>query len=257
MRRARRFPAERPRRSEVRFIGRDVPGNLALANRLRERLRQIPGAVDVTLRELLGVPEYYLEIDRVRATRFGLSQQDAISALLTALGSGGSVAPTFWADPKIGSSYEVQVQVPPARFRDAEQLLSLPIRPASGGPPVLLGAFAELSERQTTASVSRTTLLPTLTVLANTQGKDIGFVLDRLNPILTELHKEQKPGNRIQIAGQAALMQSAYRELFGGLLLSAVLVFLVMVVNFQSWALPFAAISGLPVAIAGGLWRSS
>jgi multidrug efflux pump subunit AcrB len=145
----------------------------------------------------------------------------------------------------------VQVQVPPSRFRDAEQLLSLPIRPAAGGPPVLLGAFAKLSERQTTASVSRTTLLPTLTILANTQGKDIGFVLDRLNPILAELHKEQKPGNRIQIAGQAALMESAYRELFGGLLLSAVLVFLVMVVNFQSWALPFAAISGLPLAISG------
>lgn len=240
-----------PTAFEVRFIGRDVPGNLALANRLRERLRQVPGAVDVTLRELLGVPEYYLEIDRVRATRFGLTQQDAINALLTALGSGGSVAPTFWADPKIGSSYEVQVQVPPSRFRDAEQLLSLPIRPAAGGPPVLLGAFAKLSERQTTASVSRTTLLPTLTILANTQGKDIGYVLDRLNPILAELRKEQKPGNRIQVAGQAALMESAYRELFSGLLLSAVLVFLVMVVNFQSWALPFAAISGLPLAISG------
>ena len=244
---------------EIRFIGRDVPGNLALAQRLRERLRAVPGAVDVTLREQLGVPEYFIEIDRVRAARLGLSQQDAVGALLNALGSGGSVTPTFWADPKIGSSYEVQVQVPPARFRDAEQLLSLPIRPAAGGPPVLLGAFAKLSERTTTASVSRTTLLPTLTILANTEGTDLGSVLDRLNPILAELRKEQKPGNRIQVAGQAALMESAYRELFGGLLLSAVLIFLVMVVNFQSWSLPLAAISGLPVAIAGAflaLWAT-
>ena len=246
-----------PTAFEVRFVGRDIPGNLALAQRLRERLRAVPGAVDVTLRELLGVPEYYFEIDRVRAARFGLTQQDIAGALLTALGSGGSVAPTFWADPKTGSSYEVQVQVPPALFRDAEQLLTLPMRPAAGGPPVIFGAFAKLSERQSPSSVSRTTLLPTFTVLANVQGTDLGSVLDRLNPILAELRKEQKPGNRIVIAGQAALMESAYRELFGGLILSAVLIFLVMVVNFQSWALPLAAISGLPVAIAGAfvaLW---
>ncbi len=240
-----------PTAFEVRFIGRDVPGNLVLANQLRERLREIPGAVDVTLRELLGVPEYYLEIDRVRAARFGLTQQDAVNALLTALGSGGSVAPSFWADPNAGASYEVQVQVPPSRLLRAEQLLDLPVRAAGGGAPVLLGAFARLSERKTTASISRTTLLPTLTVLANAQGTDIGSILGRLDPLLVELRKQQKPGNRIEIGGQAALMNSAYGELFGGLALAAVLIFLVMVVNFQSWALPFAAISGLPLAVSG------
>jgi hypothetical protein len=104
--------------------------------------------------------------------------------------------------------------------------------------------------------VSRTTLLPTFTVLANVQGTDLGSVLDRLNPILAELRKEQKPGNRIVIAGQAALMESAYRELFGGLILSAVLIFLVMVVNFQSWALPLAAISGLPGALSAAQYAA-
>ncbi len=243
-----------PTAFEFRFIGRDAPGNLALANRLRQELRSIPGAVDVTLREALGVPEYYLEIDRVRAARFGISQQDAVSALLTALGSGGSVAPTYWSDPKLGISFDVQVQVPTGRFRDAEQLLNLPVRPAAGGAPVLLGAFAKLSERPAIASVSRTTLLPTLTVLANVQHTDLGAVLDRLDPILAGLRKDQKPGNRIELAGQAALMQSAYRELLGGLVLAAVLVFLVMVVNFQSWSLPLAAISGLPLAISGAFF---
>ncbi len=240
-----------PTAFEVRFIGRDTPGNLALANRLRERLREVPGAVDVTLREVLALPEHYLEIDRVRAARLGVTQQDAVGALLAALGSGGTVSPSFWADPKVGSSYDVQVQVPPARLTSVQQLLNLPVRPSAGGQPVLLGAFARLGERSSPATVSRTTLLPTLTVLANAQGADIGAILDHLEPILSELRKQQKPGNRIELAGQAALMNSAYAELFGGLGLAAVLIFLVMVVNFQSWALPLAAISGLPLAVSG------
>jgi multidrug efflux pump subunit AcrB len=243
-----------PTAFEFRFIGRDVPGNLALANRLRQDLGSIPGVVDITLRQALGVPEYFIEIDRVRAARFGVSQQDASNTLLTALGSGGSVAPTYWSDPKLGISFDVQVQVPPARFRDIEQLLSLPVRPSGGGAPVLLGAFAKLSERPAAANISRTTLLPTYTVLANVQRTDLGAVLDRLDPVLAGLRKDQKPGNRIELAGQAALMQSAYGELLGGLALAAALVFLVMVVNFQSWSLPLAAISGLPLAISGAFF---
>ncbi len=246
-----------PTTFEVRFIGRDVPGNVALARDLVKRLKAVPGAVDVTLREVLDLPQYRLDVDRVRAAQLGLSQQDAVNALLTALGSGGTVSPTFWADPAVGASYEVSVGVPPAGLPDTATLLNLPVRPAGGGPPVVLGAIASLREERTPASVSRTTLLPTITVLANVQGTDVGSVSRALAPLLAELRERQKPGNRIEVAGQAALMESAYAELFGGLALAAALIFLVMVVNFQSWALPFAAISGLPVAVSGaflGLW---
>ncbi|MDX2079209.1 MAG: efflux RND transporter permease subunit [Terrimicrobiaceae bacterium] len=246
-----------PTAFEVRLIGRDVPGNIALANQLVKRLQDVPGAVDVTLREVLDLPEYFLEIDRTRAAQLGISQQDAVGAVLTALGAGGSVAPTFWSDPKIGASYEVNVGIPPNDIPGREKLMNLPVRPSGGGPPVVLSAFATLNERKTPATVSRTTLLPTLTVLANVQDTDIGSVLRELDPILDELRKNQKPGNRIEVAGQAALMNSAYTELFGGLALAAALIFLVMVVNFQSWSLPFVSISGLPVAMAGafvGLW---
>lgn len=250
-----------PTAFEVNFIGRDVPGNLALARRLMDDLRGVPGAVDVTLREILDQPEYFLEIDRIRAAKLGVTPQDAVSALLNALGSGGSVSPGFWADPVVGASYEVQVRVPAAALTRVQQLMDLPVTAADapGASPVLLGAFAKISERRVPASVSRNTLLPKVTVLANVQGTDIGSVLDRLDPMLDALRKEQKPGNRIELAGQARLMNSAYRELFGGLALSAVLIFLVMVVNFQSWSLPFVAITGLPVAIAGafaGLWAT-
>jgi len=242
-----------PTTFEIRLIGRDVPGNIALAKELENRLTEIPGVVDIALREVLDLPEYFLEIDRVRAAKLGISQQDAVRALLTALGSGGTVSPGFWADPKIGASYEVSVAVPPTRLIEKEQLMNLPITPSGGGAPVVLGAIASLAERQTPATVSRTTLLPTFTVLANVQGTDIGSVLKRLNLILDELRAKQKPTNRIELAGAAALMDSAYTELFGGMALAAVLIFLVLVVNFQSWSLPLVALSGLPVAIAGGI----
>ncbi|MFZ4597173.1 MAG: efflux RND transporter permease subunit [Terrimicrobiaceae bacterium] len=248
-----------PTTFEIRFVGRDVPGNIALAKDLVERLQTIPGVVDVVLREVLDLPEYFLEIDRIRAAKLGISQQDTVNALLTALGSGGSVSPGFWADPKIGTSYEVSVGVAPTDLPNTEKLMNLPIRPAAGGPPVVLGAIAKISERKTPASISRTTLLPTFTVLANAQRTDIGSVLKQLDPLLAELRTKQKPGNRIDLAGQAALMQSAYSELLGGMVLACVLVLLVMVVNFQSWTLPLVAISGLPAAISGaflGLWAT-
>lgn len=239
---------------EVRFIGRDVPGNLALARELVERLSAVRGAVDVGLREVLDQPGYTVRVDRARAATFGITQQDASSAVLAALGSGGTVAANVWGDPASGASYDVQVIAPPAVLTSIDQLLNLPIRPAgAAGTVVPLRAFAEVQERRGAASVSRTSLQPTQTVVANAFGRDLGGVLDELTPILEDLRKRQKPGNRVELAGQAVLMQSAYAELIGGLGLAAVLVFLVMVVNFQSWSLPFVAISGLPVAVSGAL----
>jgi multidrug efflux pump subunit AcrB len=263
-----------PTTFEIRFMGRDVPGNLALARELRERFEKIPGAVDVTLREVLDQPGYAIRVDRSRAATFGITQHDAANAMLAALGSGGSVAPNYWSDPATGASYDVQVIAPPSTLVSVEQLLNLPIRPSLGtGAPVPLRAFATVIEKRSPASVSRTTLQPTFTVVANADGRDLGSLTKELNAILgqeakpaakgkeaqaaTGLRAQQKPGNKIELTGQAALMTSAYSELLGGLGLAAVLVFLVMVVNFQSWTLPFVAISGLPVAVSGalfGLW---
>ena len=238
---------------EVRFIGRDVPGNLALARKLSERLGRVPGAVDVALREVLDQPGYAIRIDRVRAATLGVSLQDTASTLLAALGSGGSVAANVWADPAQGTSYDVQLVAPPNDLRSIEQLLNLSVRPAGGGAPVPIRSYATVVEKRAPASLSRTTLQPSLTVVANVSGRDLGAVASDLETLLAELRSRLKPGNRIEQAGQAALMRSAYRELIGGLGLAAVLVFLVMVVNFQSWALPFVAVSGLPIAISGAL----
>jgi len=246
-----------PTTFEIRLMGRDVPGNLGLARELVATLKQTPGMADVTLREVLDQPNYAIRIDRARAAALGINQQDAASAVLAALGSGSSVAPSYWSDPVTGASYEVQVIATPDELKDAEQLLNLPVRAAGGGEPMPLRSFASIVETRAPASVSRTTLQPTFTVIANAAGRDLGSLTRELEGILEALQQRQPPGNKITLTGQAALMKSAYAELIGGLGLAAVLVFLVMVVNFQSWTLPFVAVSGLPMAVSGalfGLW---
>jgi multidrug efflux pump subunit AcrB len=244
-----------PTTFEVRFVGRDVPGNLALARELRDRFKTVPGAVDVGLREVLDQPGYSIRVDRVRAATLGINQQDAATALLAALGSGGTVAANVWADPAVGTSYDVQVIAPPSNLVSVEQLLNLTVRPSSGGgAPVPLRAFTTVLEKRSPASVSRTTLQPTMTMVGNVSGRDLGAVASDLEKILSDIRPRLKPGNRIDLTGQASLMRSSYSELIGGLGLAAILVFLVMVVNFQSWALPFVAITGLPIAISGALF---
>ncbi|MFM2243744.1 MAG: hypothetical protein RLZ97_2600, partial [Verrucomicrobiota bacterium] len=246
-----------PTTFEIRFMGRDVPGNLGLARELVAKLKETPGMADVTLREVLDQPSYAIRVDRARAAALGINQQDAASAVLAALGSGSSVAPSYWSDPVTGASYEVQVIATPDELKDTEQLLNLPVRAAGGGEPMPLRAFASIVETRAPASVSRTTLQPTFTVIANAAGRDLGSLTSELEGILDGLRTRQPPGNKITLTGQAALMKSAYTELIGGLGLAAVLVFLVMVVNFQSWTLPFVAVSGLPMAVSGalfGLW---
>ncbi len=244
-----------PTTFEVRLMGRDVPGNLALARDLREQFAKIPGVVDVTLREVLDQPSYSIRIDRARAGSFGINAQDAANTLLTALGSGGSVAPNFWADPATGAAYDVQIIAPPTSLKAIEQLLNLPIRPSAGGTSTIpLRAFATVVEKRLPASVSRTSLQPTFTVLANASNRDLGGIARDLKVILADLRTKLKPANKIELAGQAALMETAYSELIGGLGLASLLVFLVMVVNFQSWTLPFVAIAGIPVSISGALF---
>lgn len=244
---------------EVRLSGRDVAGNLAIAREIEKRLADVPGAVDIALRQVLDLPEYRVSIDRTRAAQLGVNVQDASRAVLGVLGSAGTLTPVYWTDTVNATSYTVQVQAPPANLTEMATLLNTPLRIGANGDVVLLRNVATVTPRSVPASLARTMLAPTLSVLANVQGVDLGSVYDRLVAINAELVPTLKPGNRIEIVGQAGEMQSAYRELSTGLVMSAILVFLVLVINFQSWIVPLIAMSGLPIAIAGaavGLWAT-
>jgi multidrug efflux pump subunit AcrB len=236
---------------EVRFNGRDAVGNLALARELESRLAKVPGAVDVMLRQVLDLPEYNVSIDRTRAAQLGVTAQEASRAVLAVLGSAGTITPVYWVDRVAATSYTVQVQAPPSRMTSIETLLNTPVRTNTDGSVVLLRNIATVTPRTVPASIGRTMLAPTMSVMANVQGTDLGSVYTELTGIVDELRAKMKPANRIEIVGQAGEMQSAYGELANGLVMSAILVFLVLVVNFQSWSLPLVAMSGLPLAIAG------
>ena len=239
---------------EVRLIGRDGLGNAEIARELMARMRTIPGAVDVALKQVRDLPSYYLEIDRVRALQIGVTPQDAATALLAALGASGTVSPSYWADPVQGASYTVQVVAPPVNLTSLEQLLNTPVRPSAGGDLVSLRSFASLQLRNIPANIDRTTLQPTTTILANVQDRDLGSVYRDVMAVVESLKPRLKPGNRFDIAGQAQSMDSAYSEMLGGLLMASVFVYLVMVANFQSWIMPLIAMGGLPVAISGALF---
>ncbi|MCD9030642.1 efflux RND transporter permease subunit [Luteimonas sp. Y-2-2-4F] len=236
---------------EVRVDGRDAAGNLAVARELEARLREVPGAVDVMLRQVLDLPEYRIAIDRTRAAQLGVSAQDASRAVLALLGASGTVTPVYWVEQATATSYTVQLQVLPADLDSIETLLNTPLRIGEDGRSVLMRHIATVSPRSVPASVNRVMMAPTVSVIANVQGRDLGSVHTALNEVVASLQPRLKPGNRIQVVGQAGEMQSAYGELASGLAMSAVLVFLVLVVNFQSWIQPLVAMSGLPIAIAG------
>ena len=236
---------------EVRLIGRDVPGNMALAREIEKRLHQVPGAVDIALRQVLDLPEYQVKIDRTRAAQLGLDPQQAARAVLAVLGSAGTVSPVYWTDTVNAIAYTVQVQAPLNQMQNIDQLMNSPLRIGANGEAVLLRNIATVTPRNVPASIARTTLAPTISVIANVEGTDLGSVYDKLSAITKELNGKLKPGNRIEIVGQAGEMQNAYGELAAGLVMSAILVFLVLVVNFQSWIQPAVAMSGLPIAIAG------
>jgi len=238
---------------EVRVIGRD-PANGEIARDLSQAIEKIPGAADVVTRQVRTLPSYNLEIDRVRALQLGITPQDASAALLSALGASGTIAPNFWADPLNSASYTVQIVAPPARLISTDQLLNTPVQPASGGSTVPLRSIASLQIRQLPANIDRFMLQPTTTILANAAGRDIGAVYRDVEEAIAGVSARLKPGNRIEVAGQAQSMTQAYGEMLGGIVLAAVLVYLIMVVNFQSWLMPLIAMGTQPVAIAGALF---
>jgi multidrug efflux pump subunit AcrB len=242
---------------DFRVVGRDVPGNREAAASLMAALKKTPGVEDVTLRQVFDLPQMYIEVDRTRALQLGVTYQQVASAVLSVLGTSGTVSPSFWADPANGNSYSVQVIATPLSLDSVQTLMNTPVRLGATGQTVLLGSVATVKQRRVPAGVTRVTLAPTLNVLANLSTEDLGGVLRAIEPTLVELRAGQKPGNKIELRGQGQTMNQAYGELASGLLLAIVLVFLVQAVNFQSWLLPLNAMAALPLALTGavlGLW---
>lgn len=228
--------------------------NLELAREIERRVRQIPGAVDVHLHQVLGTPQYRVDVDRVAASRSGLTERDIASDLLISLSSSGQTAPNYWLDPQKGIQYSVAVQTPQHRMNSLAALGSTPIGSLAGGVPQLLTNVADIRRTSGATNITHVNALPTFDVLANVDGTDLASVADAVKGVLDELRGQVPRGTSVRIRGQVESMESSFGGLGYGLLLAVVLVYLLMVVNFQSWLDPFVILLALPGALSGIAW---
>jgi len=244
-----------PAQIDVRTVGYDRTNNLRIAKELRKKIAAIPGLADVHLQQEVDAPELFAQIDRARATQFGLTANSIALNLNTSLSSSEQVSPNFWTDPKTGTPYFLAVQTPEYRVDSMNDLKNTPIATftAAGRNPVpgLLSNVATLKRDSVPTNANQANVQPVYEVYANAEGRDLGGISNDINQIIAQYQKQLSPGNRIEVIGQIASMNSAFRDLAIGILFAAVFVYLLMVVNYQTWGDPFVVILALPATFCG------
>jgi multidrug efflux pump subunit AcrB len=238
---------------DVQIAGLDRKNNYALATEIAQRIRKIPGATDVHLHQVMNVPTLRIDVDQTRARELGLTQQDVSNSVLVSLSGSGQVQPNYWVDPAMGISYLVETRTPTYKLDSVDSINGLPLTSQSGGPQ-LLANVATLQRGVTQEVANHTNVQPTFDVYANVQGRDLGSVAREINKVLAAYQAKLAPGDTITMRGQVESMESAFFRLGLGLVFAAVLVYLLMVVNFQSWLDPFIIITALPGAFVGIVW---
>src|SRR5580700_6431487 len=240
---------------DVAITGANMAGNFQIAQNLAARLRHVPGAVDVHVQQALDEPTLHMDIDRTRAQAGGLQAKDVASNLLVSLSSSFQTAPAFWLDPKNGVSYNVAVQTPQYRVDTYQALLNTPITGTGPGiPSQILGNLTTTTTTSRPAVVNHYNVQRMINVYASVNGRDLGSVADEVQKIVKEAEPKLPRGSHIVIRGQVQTMKASFQGLAIGLVGAIVLVYLLIVVNFQSWLDPFIIITALPGALAGICW---
>jgi multidrug efflux pump subunit AcrB len=242
-----------PAQIDVRTVGYGT-NNLEVARRLRQRIAAIPGIVDAHLQQEVDGPAFYAMIDRARAAQFGLNASTVATNINVSLSSSVQVSPNFWTDPTSGIPYSFAVQTPEYRIDSLNALGNTPVSSTlAGGQPVpgMLSNVATFKRDTVPTNSNQTNIQPVFDIYASVQGRDLGSVAADINKVTNELQKELKPGNTIQVAGQIQSMNDSFRDLGVGLLFAAVLVYLLMVVNYQNFGDPFVVILALPATLCG------
>jgi multidrug efflux pump subunit AcrB len=243
-----------PSQVDVQIQGYDAAGNQQIAKQLQQRMSKIPGLVDVHLQQELDAPSLYYNIDRTRAQQLGLNVNSIVGNMNISLSSSEQVTPNFWTDPASGTPYYLAVQTPEYRLSSLNELNNTPVASGSqtGTPiPNPLSNVATVERRAVQSVYNQSNVQQAYDIYASAQDSDLGSVARSMAPILTDLQKQLKPGNRFVIRGQIDSMNSAFSNLIIGLIFAAAFVYLLMVVNFQSFLDPFIIILALPGAATG------
>ena len=237
---------------DVQVIGANVAGNREWADALLTKMRHVPGIADPRIQERFGNPALKVDFNRELAGLVGLTESDAAASLQATLSGSTQTAPTYWLDPKSGVSYPVSVQTPQYAIDTIGDLKTLPLTAARSTQ--LLGAMASFSPESLPALVSHYDVKNTINIYAATQNRDLGGVVADVQKIIDDSRAELPRGSTVGIRGQAVTMTTAYGQLIVGLAMAVVLIYLLMVINFQSWLDPFVIVMALPAALAGIAW---
>jgi multidrug efflux pump subunit AcrB len=238
---------------DIQILGADVSTNYELGQKIANRLRQIPGAADVHVQQMMSLPTIYLDMDRTRINQVGLNARDVAQSVLISLSGSFQTAPNFWLNPKNGVTYPIAIQAPQYRETTLQDLMNTPVT-GQGAQSQVLANLAQISPAARPAVVNHYNVQPVIDVYASTQGRDLGGVASDIMKAIKPFQDHLPRGTRILVRGQIETMRSSFFGLGVGLLGAIVLVYLLIVVNFQSWLDPFIIITALPGALAGICW---
>ena len=238
---------------DIQVTGRD-PKGYDIANQIKTRVAQIPGAVDAHVHQLVHGPDLRVNIDRTRAEQIGLTQNNVAQTMLISLSSSGQTAPNYWLNFQNGVNYQVAVQTPQYKIDTLQDLKNTPVVAPGLPRPELLGNLATIERRESPVIVNHYNVQPVFDVLTNVQGRDLGGVADEVAKVVDSFKSKLPRGTFLSVRGQVQSMNSSFAGLGAGLVFAIVLVYFLMVVNFQSWTDPFIIIMALPGALCGIIW---
>jgi CzcA family heavy metal efflux pump len=239
---------------DIQVTGFNLDANRQYANRLLERLRSVPGAVDLRIHQVFDHPQVDVDVDRIKASLLGVTERDVAANLLTSLSGSFQTTPSFWIEPKTGNQYTVTAQTPQFKLSSLQDLEATPLSAGPGGTPQLLANLATFHRSVAPGVVSHYDSVPVIDIFGAVQDTDLGFVSSQINRLLAETKSDLPRGTRVIVRGQVKTMNDSFHGLLEGLAGAVVLIYLLIVVNFQSWRDPFIIITALPAALAGIVW---
>jgi multidrug efflux pump subunit AcrB len=239
---------------DLQIRGNNLNANFAYASQLLKAIKRIPGVADARIQQSNRNPVFEVNVDRTRAQDLGLTARDVTNSLVINLAGSNQVAPTNWLNPANGVSYPVVMQTPQYQLDSLNALANLPVSGSSGGAPQVLGGLASFTRNNANTVLSQYDLQTLVQINATTQDRDLGAVADEIRRVITETAADVPKGSSVVLLGQVRTMDRAFSGLLFGLLGAIVLIYFLIVVNFQSWSDPFVIISALPAALAGIIW---
>jgi len=239
---------------DVQVRGLDLKTNFALAEKIQDQIKAIPGAVDVHIKQAINGPVINVDVDREKASQLGFAQRDVANSMLVSLSSSFQTAPNFWVNPKNGVNYSLAVQTPQRMIADLSDLSNTVVTSADGTKSQLLGNLAVFSRDYAPTIINHYNVQPVVDILANVEGTDLNSVAQKVEEIVASYQGKLPHGVFLDVRGQMVSMRTAYTGLLSGIVLALVLVYLLLVINYQSWTDPLIILMAIPGALCGIIW---